>query len=121
LNQGGTGSSAATDINNLGVVVGTTPNGSFIWDAVNGMRRLSTLLAEPLPANWYLGDALAVNDAGQVLVKGSYYVDDNTRPQEHGFLLTPVPEPGSAAALVLCGALPLLRRRSRRAASAATA
>lgn len=90
--------SYATDINNLGQVVGyaTTANGSlasrhaFIWqDGV--MRDLNDLIEIPLGSEVELMEATAVNDKGEIV--GWMYNDVGYR---HAFLAiptTPVPEP----------------------------
>ncbi len=73
---GGPGS-AATGINNNGEVVGEAQLGTllspgdfhaFRWDPVNGMVDLNNLL--PAGSGWVLGNALKINDNGQILVTG---------------------------------------------------
>jgi hypothetical protein len=57
-------------------------------------------------SGWVLEQANAINDNGQIVGFGT--IDGET----HGFLLTPVPEPGSLSLLAV-GGVALLRRRSR--------
>ena len=92
-------SSVATDINNLGQVVGYNVFHSseyyweraFIWDSVNGMRELKDLI--PQNSGWFLSRAEAINDAGQIVVAG--YNENNYYDGTRAFLLTPTaaPEP----------------------------
>jgi probable HAF family extracellular repeat protein len=75
---------------------------AFIWD--NGlMRDLNSLVS--LDPGWYLTDAKGINDAGQIVATAM-----NDGGEAHAVLLTPAPEPVTAAFLVL-GGLSLLRRR----------
>jgi probable HAF family extracellular repeat protein len=63
----GTGSSVARGINNQGQVVGMENQHAFLWDPVNGMVDLDTLL--PAGSATVLTDAVAINDAGQILAR----------------------------------------------------
>jgi probable HAF family extracellular repeat protein len=64
----------ANDINNfnqvVGILSGQTNFQAFIWDERNGMRDLNELI--PKDSVWYLEDALAINDAGQICAIGQY-------------------------------------------------
>ncbi len=73
-------------INDQGQVVG---GGGLIWDAVNGTRNLADLI--PPNTGWELDFAFAINNAGDIVGYGVL------NGQIRGFLLTPVPEPSSAA------------------------
>ncbi|MHC4428034.1 MAG: hypothetical protein ACYS0D_05445 [Planctomycetota bacterium] len=81
--------SRATDINNRGQVVGFSEDPPFIalayiWDACNGMRDLN-LLVDASGAGWTLREALAINDAGQIVGHGT-----NPASEQEGYLLTPI-------------------------------
>lgn len=98
--------SYATNINNLGQVVGyATTNGNFasrhafIWQS-GVMRDLNDLIEIPLGSEIELMEAMAINDKGEIV--GWMYNDVGYR---HAFLAiptTPVPEP-EAYALMLAG------------------
>ncbi len=81
----GGSSSAATDINNRGRVVGTAQTSSgtshaFLWN--NGtMRDLNSLL--PAKSGWELTTALDINNKGQIAGSGKF------NGQTRAFLLTP--------------------------------
>lgn len=94
-------SSNALGMNSAGTVVGilTNPgesyqlNRGFIWDPVNEMRELNGLIG---PASgWNLTQAYGINDAGQIVGFGT-----SPTGAEHGFILTPVPEPGTFSLLL---------------------
>jgi hypothetical protein len=74
-------------LNSLGVVVGSGVSGAWIWDAVNGTRKLNDLL----PAGSNFGEVDGINDSGQILARG---------PNGY-FLLSPItaPEPTTWALL----------------------
>ena len=108
---GDTGSQAL-GVNASGVVVGESfLSGSiplpraFVYDG--GMMFDLRSLVDASGAGWTFSSAAGVNDAGQIV--GTGYIEGRT----HAFVLTPVPEPTSLAALGL-GALAVLRRRNRR-------
>jgi len=85
--------SQALGVNDLGEVVGTASGGPFIWDSVNGMRDLRTMV-DASAAGWDLRQAHDINNVGQI---AGFGID----PQGnlHGFLLTPVPEPATSTIL----------------------
>lgn len=108
------GDSIAWAINNSSQIVGTSTllGGelhAFISqeDEAQGMRVLndlnSLLLDNP---GWVLNEAYGINDAGQIVGYGV-----NPQGDTHAFLLTPVPEPGSVAAVAVLGAVLWWRRR----------
>jgi probable HAF family extracellular repeat protein len=63
--------SRAVGINNRGEVIGTSSSDkgerAFIWTARDGMKDLNALVKGTFP----LGDALAINDNGQIIVSGT--------------------------------------------------
>ena len=95
-------------INASGQIVGDSDDVAFIYDAADGMIDLNALIA-PL-SGWYLVQATAINDAGQIVGYG--FSGDNTDVYDI-FLLTPVPELSSfmLAALTGIAALTFHRRR----------
>jgi probable HAF family extracellular repeat protein len=91
-------SSAAEDINNSGVVVGYSQvsTNDFDWHAFvsftgESMADLNTLLVNPIPGA-VLVQAHGLNDSGQIV--GEMLLGDGAT---RAFLLTPVPEPTTAA------------------------
>jgi probable HAF family extracellular repeat protein len=106
----GGSTSLALGINASGQVVGmsdTTGNASlhaFLWD--NGQMFDLNDLIPPTPGVRLI-DATGINDAGQIVVHGSYNFFDAT------FLLTPVPEPATIL-LAAFGSSVLLASRCRR-------
>jgi uncharacterized membrane protein len=68
---------------------------SFLWDPVLGARDLAELVGES-PNEWTFTVVTDINSAGQIVGWG----------ENGGFLLTPVPEPYSAA-LIACAAVVL--------------
>jgi probable HAF family extracellular repeat protein len=95
--------SSANAINNLGDVVGFSGGNAFLYTG-GTMLNLNDLV--DLPTGTILTSGVAINDAGQILA-GAY-----DQFGSHYVLLSPVPEPASAA-LILSGALVLVRRRPR--------
>jgi len=95
--------SAAYGINDMGQVVGVSksfvsgPERAFVWTSANGMIDLNTVL-DASGDGWFLYDAYAINDAGQIAGYGASPVTGESQ----AFLLTPIPEPSSLLAL-LCG------------------
>ncbi|MCH7905361.1 MAG: DUF3466 family protein [Armatimonadetes bacterium] len=95
--------SSAFDINAAGDVVGWSGRRAFLWR--NGaMTDLNDLL--PTGSGWELRYANGINDAGQIVGQGII------NGRYHAYRMTPVPEPGTFAALSVA-LLVLLRRRRR--------
>lgn len=101
--------SVARDVNNSDVVVGQTLVAPSQFDAFvyagNDFADLNSLI-DP-SSGWRLISATAINDSGQIVGFGT-----NAAGAVDGFLLDPVPEPGSLTAL-LFGWCALARRRRR--------
>jgi probable HAF family extracellular repeat protein len=91
-------------INNYGWVVGRLLSGhAFVYDGT-ARYDLNNFL-DGSGAGWRLRGAMDINDAGQIIGRGTHDGVDR------GYLLTPVPEP-EAYALMLCGlGLLALRRK----------
>lgn len=98
----------AIAINELGQVVGSSKDAAgvdraFLWKE-GTMHDLNSLLISG--DGWELTNAYDINDHGQIVGAGLF------GGEERAFLLTPVPEPGSLALLVVGGTgLLVLRRR----------
>jgi probable HAF family extracellular repeat protein len=108
--------SGATDLNNLGQIVGTSGGRAFLFDG-EAMFDLEDLL-EPDTGIRELWWAEAINDQGQILAWGW----GDSLLSEH-FVLTPshlsqptysVPEPSTAAVFATLGGVFLAWRRLRR-------
>jgi hypothetical protein len=109
----------AYDINDAGAIIGATRIGgsilgiptdaAFYWDAENGLSGFQQLIGDQIN-DWFITDATDINDDGWILRTG-FYRPDSTY---HQLLLRPVPEPGAAVLLGLCGA-GLLKQRRRKA------
>ena len=101
-------------INNLGQVVGYTnltnhANDAFYWSEADGVHDLQALL-DASGAGWNLQWAVDINEAGQILAVGAI----PGRTSFQGVVLTPVPEPGAVAGvMLLCGAVMGRRFRGR--------
>ncbi len=114
----GTNMSNAQGINDSGLAVGTSFNydpithtgqdhRAFVWDSTNEMQDLNSML-DSSGAGWTLKGCRDISNAGHIVGWGI-----NPDGSQHGFLLTPVPEPASIT-LLLCGALGLLAYGWRR-------
>jgi probable HAF family extracellular repeat protein len=116
----GSDASIAEGINDSGVAVGTSYVGpaeqasghrAFVWDSINGIRDLNSML-DASGSDWVLGGCRDINNSGQI-VGGGYH-----NGEYRGFLLTPVPEPTTLvmwAGLAATGAFIAWRRRNRAA------
>jgi probable HAF family extracellular repeat protein len=91
-------------INNSGQIVGVSGGRAFLYSG-GAMVDLNSLI-DPL-SGWALGNAWAINDAGQITGWG--YIGG----RQNAFLLTPVPEPSSIVLLILSVPL-LILHNSRR-------
>ena len=84
--------SSANEINNAGQVVGvlSSDNSAFLWKAGMGMVDLNTRIdpTDPLAPYFHALVASAINDLGQIVGRGTFYIDN--REYVHAFLLTPV-------------------------------
>lgn len=98
----------ASAINDSGVVIGNFGTRGFYWTKDSGMVFLDQLVDGLTPYDAVV--AAGINDAGQIV--GSIQRNGDVW---HAFVLTPVPEPSSAALMLLGGALMAtqLRRRQR--------
>lgn len=76
--------SYALDINDRGEVVGGYGNVAFVFDQVNGLRDLNSLI--PFNTGWLLSQGIAINNRGQIVGNGTYL------GQARSFLLTPTDE-----------------------------
>jgi len=106
--------SAASAINNKGQVVGESfTAGGLVEHAFFYSSGVMIDLNNDIPSGsgWTLVDALGINDSGQIVGYGT-----NPLGQSDAFLLTPIPEPGLLALLLLAGATILFRRGGSRAA-----
>jgi probable HAF family extracellular repeat protein len=104
------GSTIAWGINAAGAIVGTSGGVGYLDEPGLGMIDLNTAVGV-VGSGWAIGAATAINDSGQIAVVGDGVA--NGLSGIHALLLTPVPEPASAALLFLAaGALAARRRRS---------
>jgi uncharacterized membrane protein len=101
--------SRARDINASGVAVGSAWDPialafhAVLWDSDGTVYDLHDLLTNG--SGWVLEEALAISDTGYIAGTAR-----NAAGESEGFLLLPIPEPGTGL-LLLCG-LTLLARRS---------
>lgn len=114
-------SSGANDINDAGQIVGfsgggtngTNPYLAMLWEGAVATDLNSLLDPEVVDAGWILVDAKGINDSGWIA--GNAY--NALTGENHAFLLSVVPEPGSFALMSMGGlvalALALRRRRGR--------
>ncbi len=102
------GPGSAKGVNNSGQVVGQSGVDAFLYS--NGTMTDLNNLIDPA-SGWWLSQANAINDLGWIVGQGT-----NPLGQTHAFLLTPIPEP-STAALAASGLAAVLlaawRRRKR--------
>ena len=108
----------ATGINDSTFIVGwdTTDISGLLWTPDNGLLELDTLV-DSTGTNWLLSQPFAINNTGQIVGLGAYDADGAGpgAATSHAFLLTPVPEPGSAATALVGGiATCMVRQRRRR-------
>jgi probable HAF family extracellular repeat protein len=86
------------DLNVFGIAVGNASTGAVLWDENHNVFSLQSLISGPIPFTNLLR-SVAINDAGLIIGIGR-----TAGGEEHGFLMTPVPEPGVAsAAIALAG------------------
>ncbi len=95
----GSGGSYGIAVNNAGQVIGTYTEGSYghpyVWDRMNGMHDLNSLLDPVTGSEWTLYYVNDINNVGQIVGQGRH--DGDVR----AFLLTPIlnpapiPEPAS--------------------------
>jgi probable HAF family extracellular repeat protein len=90
--------SAAIGVNNSGTVVGfsrdtnMTDQRAFIYDSVNGMQDLTSLLHSNF-GGWKILAAADINENGQIVANGEFNFNGNI--ETHAVILTPIPEPMS--------------------------
>ena len=60
---------ASHGVNSQGQIVGTSSEGAFVYDQVNGMRNLNLLVNE---GDWNLKEAFSINDNGEIVGWGWY-------------------------------------------------
>lgn len=107
--------SEALDINDAGDIVGWSegPNSGSSFDhraflyRGGEMHSLADLITTDFAARVELNRAVAINEAGHILVTGAY------DGHNVGFLLTPVPEPGTYALLLAGLGVVAVRQRAR--------
>jgi uncharacterized membrane protein len=88
-------------INDFGDMVGFAscppddycPNVAFLYTDALGIVRLNSLLVPN--SSWFLERAYDINNRGQITGYGSF------NGERRAYLLTPIPEPGSAALLAI--------------------
>jgi probable HAF family extracellular repeat protein len=109
---GGTQNSA-NGVNDMGLVVGYSafPGDSiahaFICHGTGPIEDLNSLIDPSL--GWTLGDAVAINDNGQIAVEGL-----QQGGSDHALLLTPVPEPASVSLLLVASFVVVVHGMRRR-------
>ena len=109
LPAGATQASANEDsLNDLGVVVGYSNVGGWIWDASDGTQLLNNLV----PTGWNIDNGISISDSGLILATGT---NDGGSEENLELQIVTTPEPG-AYFLTGAGLLLLLafaRRTSR--------
>ena len=110
----GTVFSLAEGITDSGLVVGASYNPgtqadhrAFLWNSVNGIQNLNGML-DSSGGGWTLKGCRDISNAGYIVGWGI-----NPDGSQHGFLLTPIPEP-STLVLFGIGAISLLAYAWRR-------
>ena len=91
----------AFSINNAGQVAGSSGSKAFVWDQGSGLVELPTLGGDRSGANW-------INDAGWIVGSSS-----TSNGDFHAVLWRPVPEPSSAATLLVAPIWLLIVTRRR--------
>jgi len=116
---GGLEESSASAINDAGLIVGSGNGTSnrqraILWTPQDGLLDLNTLIGSD-SVYWSLQNAFDINEFGQIVGLGNYARDgaNDTFPQLHGFLLTPIPEPSSVVLLLVSVATVLVQRGGR--------
>jgi probable HAF family extracellular repeat protein len=99
----------AWDINDFDVIIGRSlKTDRFVyWSPEDGLHELEALL-DPSASGWRIGSVIDLNNAGQVLASS---LDRGPLGEVTYLLLTPVPEPAAAAAILATLALLAARRR----------
>jgi uncharacterized membrane protein len=103
------GNASALAINSSNFVVGNLgSHGAFIWDATDGMQNLQDLISA---GNFTLTGAAGINDSGDIIATAT----DSADGLMHAVILTPIPEPATAAvALAGFGCLLIRTRKNTR-------
>jgi hypothetical protein len=115
------GRSVPFDINSAGLVVGfaRVAGGpgfetyrAALWEDLNTIHDLNSMLATPLADGWLLTNALGISDAGQIICEATKNIPSQGNVTR-AFFLTPVPEPAAHA----LAAIALLAFRRHKAAT----
>ncbi len=102
-----------TYMNDAGVVIGIGDQSAYVWSVDEGSRVLEDAIVNS--AGWDRLLVKSINNRGQIVGSALYH------NQRHGFVLTPVPEPGAAWLAIGAGCstvawlrIPFLRKRRQR-------
>jgi probable HAF family extracellular repeat protein len=109
--------STARGINASGQVVGSAEfefNGRAFYYASGTLYDLNTVVSG-IPSGWTLREAYAINDLGQIVGR---MIEDESEGVYRAFVLTPVPEPSTYAAIAGLAALGFAAYRRRKRNSA---